>query len=237
MHHPTLFRHNNPMPIFQLNDDLIFPPPAYAEDEGILAVGGDLSQERLLLAYRHGIFPWYSTGEPIIWWSPDPRMVLFPDEFHCSRRLARTLRQDKFEVRMDTAFSEVIVACATVPRRDQDGTWITPDMQAAYRTLHNAGYGHSIEVWQDQQLVGGMYGLSLGGAFFGESMFSRVRDASKVAMAALVDRCKEWGFLMIDCQVANPHLLSLGARDIPREDYLNLLDQSNQRQTRRGSWT
>ncbi len=225
------------MPIFRLNDDLIFPPPAFAEPEGVLAIDGDLSRERLLLAYRQGIFPWYSEGEPILWWSPDPRMVLFPKDFHCSKRLARKIRQGHFEIRMDTAFPAVMEACATVPRHDQDGTWITDAMKAAYTDLHHAGYGHSIEVWQDNALVGGVYGLSLGGAFFGESMFSKVPDASKVAMAALVDRCKDWGFIMIDCQVANPHLESLGAIDIPREDYLALLDRSNQLQTRKGKWT
>lgn len=225
------------MPIFQLDGDLIFPPPMYAEAEGVLAVGGDLSRERLLLAYRQGIFPWYSEGEPLLWWSPDPRMVLFPEDFHCSRRLRRKIRQGQFEIRVDTAFAAVMKACATVPRHDQDGTWITEAMQRAYVDLHEAGFGHSIEVWQDGALVGGIYGLSLGGTFFGESMFSKVADASKIAMATLVDHCKAWGFLMIDCQVANPHLESLGAIDIPREDYLALLAQSNQLQTRKGQWS
>jgi len=223
------------MPVFRLTDELIFPPPRLAED-GLLAVGGDLSLDRLLLAYRMGIFPWYSEGEPILWWSPDPRLVLLPHEFHAPRRLERVIRQGVFQATMDEAFEPVIRACAEVPRPGQEGTWITSEMIDAYVGLRRAGYAHSVETWRDGVLAGGLYGVSLGGAFFGESMFARVADASKAALAALVERARTWGFDLIDCQVHTPHLARLGARLIPREEFLRMLKRSVRKQTRRGNW-
>lgn len=223
------------MPVYRLNKEIVFPPPQHAED-GLLAVGGDLSVERLLLAYRMGIFPWYSEGDPILWWSPDPRMVLIPEEVHVSRSLARTLRTGAFQLTLDTAFPEVIAACATVPRGDEDGTWITRKMKAAYIALHDAGYAHSIECWKDGTLAGGLYGVSLGGCFFGESMFSRQPNASKVALTWLARLCASWGFRMIDCQVENPHLVRMGAREIPRGTFLSMLVEGLRTETRRGCW-
>ncbi len=211
--------------IFKLGNDLIFPPVELAEADGLLAVGGDLRVDRLLLAYSKGIFPWYSHGDPILWWSPNPRMVLFPEEFHCSKRLARTLRQQKFTVTLDQNFCGVIQGCAA-PRRDHTGTWIIDEMIAAYIKLHDEGWAHSVECWQGEELVGGLYGVAIGGMFFGESMFSRVADGSKVALAHLVTRLKEWQFDLIDCQMNTPHLESLGAREIAGEEFLRLLDAS-----------
>jgi len=223
------------MPIFRLTRKLLFPPVEWADD-GLLAVGGDLRLERLILAYRQGIFPWYSEGEPILWWSPDPRMVLFPGELHVSRRLQRTLHMGRFQVTMDTAFPEVIRACAEIPRRKEDGTWITHAMQSAYIRLHEEGYAHSVECWHEGVLTGGLYGVSLGACFFGESMFSRVPDASKIALTHLCRACLAWHIKLIDCQVANPHLLRLGAREIPRIAFLRLLREGLLSPTRRGRW-
>jgi len=227
--------HNLVMPVFRLTKELAFPPPHLASRDGLLAVGGDLSPERLLLAYRSGIFPWYDEGEPILWWSPDPRLVLLPAQFHVSRRLARTLRA--FKVTCDTAFRDVIEACACAPRPGQGGTWITPQMIEAYTRLHDLGYAHSVECRQDDRLVGGLYGVSLGRCFFGESMFHEVRDASKAALAALVQRTIEWGFGLIDCQLPNPHLVRLGAREIPRAKFLKLLEQCLDAPDRLGRWS
>ena len=203
-----------------------FPPLATAlsEPNGLLAVGGDLAPERLLAAYRRGIFPWYSPGEPILWWSPDPRMVLFPAEFKVSRSLGRTLRRGGYEVRLDTAFAQVIAACAQTPRRGQQGTWIVPEMQAAYRRLHELGLAHSVETWVDGELVGGLYGIALGRMFYGESMFSWRSDASKIAVAHLARYLERLGFGMVDCQMHTTHLASLGAREIPRDDFMARLD-------------
>ncbi len=203
-----------------------FPPLATAlsEPNGLLAVGGDLVPERLLAAYRRGIFPWYSPGEPILWWSPDPRMVLFPAEFKVSRSLGRTLRRGGYEVRLDTAFARVIAACAQTPRRGQHGTWIVPEMQAAYRRLHELGLAHSVETWVDGELVGGLYGIALGRMFYGESMFSWRSDASKIAVAHLARYLERLGFGMVDCQMHTAHLASLGAREIPRDDFIARLD-------------
>lgn len=203
-----------------------FPPLATAlsEPNGLLAVGGDLAPERLLAAYRRGIFPWYSPGEPILWWSPDPRMVLFPAEFKVSRSLGRTLRRGGYEVRLDTAFARVIAACAQTPRRGQHGTWIVPEMQAAYRRLHELGLAHSVETWVDGELVGGLYGIALGRMFYGESMFSWRSDASKIAVAHLAAYLERLGFGMVDCQMHTAHLASLGAREIPRDDFIARLD-------------
>ena len=200
-----------------LHRDTPFPPLelALAEPNGLLAAGGDLSTERLLEAYRQGVFPWFNAGEPILWWSPDPRMVLFPDEFKVSRSLRRRLRRDDYAIRVDTAFEAVMRACAE-PRAGQDGTWISEAMIAAYGRLHAAGHAHSVETWIDGELVGGLYGIALGRAFFGESMFTRVTDGSKLALAHLVAQLKRWQYGLIDCQMVTGHLASLGARPIPR---------------------
>lgn len=201
-----------------------FPPLEQALDEpaGLLAAGGDLSTERLLAAYRRGIFPWYSPGQPVLWWSPDPRAVLFPEEFRCSRSLAKTLRNGGFERAIDRDFRGVIEACAA-PRPHSVGTWITAEMMEAYIELHRRGYAHSIEAWRGQELVGGLYGVRLGGIFYGESMFSRERDASKVALSHLVDACRGAGIGLIDCQMTSAHLESLGSRRIPRSRFQALV--------------
>lgn len=203
-----------------------FPPLEQALDEpaGLLAAGGDLSPARLLAAYRRGIFPWYSPGQPVLWWSPDPRAVLFPDEFHCSRSLTRSLRKKGFDHAIDQNFEAVIAACAA-PRPHSPGTWITAEMHAAYCELHRRGFAHSIETYRGGKLVGGLYGIRLGGVFFGESMFSHERDASKVALAYLVKFSRANGVAVIDCQLASRHLESLGARAIPRAQFLTLLSE------------
>lgn len=223
------------MPLFRLSDEIAFPPPELSEPDGLLAVGGDLSVDRLLMAYRMGIFPWYAQENPILWWSPDPRLVLFPDEFHLSRRLKRTLKQEKFTVTYDTAFESVIEGCAG-ERKDPGGTWILPEMSSAYVNLHRAGFAHSVEVWRQEKLVGGLYGVSLGGCFFGESMFSRVSDASKVALSSLVSFARRADFDMIDCQVTSDHLLSLGARELTRWEFLQRLGASLKKATLKGMW-
>jgi leucyl/phenylalanyl-tRNA--protein transferase len=212
------------MPVFRLDRRPIFPPPELADEEGLLAVGGDLAIERLLAAYANGIFPWYEPGGPILWWSPDPRLVLFPDELHVSRRLARTLRSGRFTTTRDAAFPRVIRACAEAERPDQPGTWITPEMQRAYIRLHEAGFAHSVETWRDDNLVGGIYGVRLGRTFFGESMFHAETDASKVALVALVDWLKSGGIGLIDCQVSTPHMLRMGAREVPRAEFLRRVE-------------
>jgi leucyl/phenylalanyl-tRNA--protein transferase len=224
------------MPLYQLTTDLVFPSPELAEREGLLAVGGDLTVERLLLAYSVGIFPWFGDGDPILWWSPDPRMVLFPNDFHASARLRRLHRQRRYRVTLDTAFPKVIAACADQPRPGQDGTWITGEMEEAYTQLHWTGFAHSVEVWDGARLAGGLYGVSLGAAFFGESMFSLDPNTSKLAMWTLVEQIKRWGFHFIDCQVHTPHLESLGGNDIPRRRFLKLLKDAVAQPTRRGPW-
>jgi leucyl/phenylalanyl-tRNA---protein transferase len=200
--------------------DIGFPDIHYAETEpnGLLAVGGDLSQERILSAYREGIFPWYSPGQPILWWSPAPRMVLYPREIHLSRSLRKTLRRGHLQVSVNQAFARIIKACAA-PRTRVDGSWLLPEMIRSYVALHYAGYAHSVEVWHDDALVGGLYGVSLGSIFFGESMFSRERDASKVALAHLADLAIRQPYALIDCQIHTEHLASLGAREISRNDF------------------
>jgi leucyl/phenylalanyl-tRNA--protein transferase len=203
-----------------------FPSPddALTEPNGLLAAGGDLEPERLLAAYRRGIFPWYDEGQPILWWSPDPRAVLWPDGLHVSRSLRRSLRKGRFEFRVDTAFDDVVTACAA-PRSYGHGTWITPDMAAAYGRLHHLGWAHSFETWRDDELVGGMYGVAIGRVFFGESMFARATDASKVALAHAVQFLRERQFVVIDCQVASAHTSALGATNIGRREFLRLLAQ------------
>lgn len=224
------------MPVFRLNEELLFPPPLLAEPDGLLAVGGDLSLERLLLAYHAGIFPWYSEGEPILWWAPSPRLILEPKDFHVSKRLARTIRRQQFTVTLDQAFRQVMKACAEVDARASEGTWITSDMITAYCRLHEAGYGHSVECWQGEALVGGLYGVSLGSVFFGESMFSRVTDGSKVALATLVQKCLAWDFDFIDCQLPTPHLRSMGAREMAGEQFYPWLQECVAEPSRRGKW-
>lgn len=224
------------MPLYRLSEELVFPDPRWSEPDGLLAIEGDLSRERLILAYSLGIFPWYSEGEPVLWWSPDPRMVLFLDELHVSKRQQRLERQRPFEITLDEHFEEVIKACSKVPRPGQDGTWITKDMIAAYTDLHQAGLAHSVECSQDGRLVGGMYGISLGRCFFGESMFSRVPNASKLALSALVNQLRAWNFSFLDCQVFTEHLSRMGAREIPRESFLTALEAGVQEPTRQGLW-
>ena len=207
-------------------DSLNFPPlhRALREPNGLLAAGGDLSPERLIQAYRHGCFPWFQDGQPILWWSPDPRTVLFPDELHVSRSLEKCLRQQRYKVTFDQQFSQVIQACAA-PRTYADGTWITTPMQVAYLQLHEQGIAHSVEVWRDEELVGGLYGLAMGQLFFGESMFSRADNASKFGFVTLVRQLQAWGFVLIDCQMPTDHLESLGARSIPREQFAEYLQK------------
>ncbi len=207
--------------------DAPFPDPDQAEKDpnGLLAVGGDLTAARLLQAYRAGVFPWYSEDQPILWWSPDPRMLLSPDRLQVSRSLRKTLRRGHFQVSIDQAFSRVIRACAA-PRSDGDGTWLLPQMIEAYETLYRQGIAHSIETWCNGELVGGLYGLNLGCAFFGESMFSRASDASKAALTYLAERTRHAGFAFIDCQVYTEHLYTLGARETPRRDFLAALHQA-----------
>jgi leucyl/phenylalanyl-tRNA--protein transferase len=217
--------------------DLHFPPVDSASPEGLLAVGGDLRPERLLEAYRHGIFPWYSDDQPILWWSPDPRTVLFPDKLHVSRSLKRSLRPGLFNVTFDRCFRDVMKHCAGPrPQYPDGGTWITVEMLEAYTTLHELGYAHSVETWQEGQLVGGLYGVALGGAFFAESMFTKVDDASKVALISLVRQLQAWGFRLIDCQQSSPHVMAFGAEDIPRCDFLEHLAAALMFPDRRGRW-
>ncbi len=206
-----------------LRHELSFPPVDSATDDGLLAYGGDLSPERLLLAYKSGIFPWYNAGEPILWWAPDPRFVLFLDEFVLRKSLKKRMKH--FEIRYDTAFSEVMRECGSIEREGQKGTWIIPELIEAYSVLHDMGYAHSIEAWQDGKLVGGLYGVMIGKMFFGESMFAKVRDASKVAFATLIERLKYEGFTMIDCQIPSAHLKSLGAREISRKEFMQHLQE------------
>ncbi|WP_131111019.1 leucyl/phenylalanyl-tRNA--protein transferase [Sulfuricystis thermophila] len=218
--------------------DSPFPPVsrALAEPNGLLCAGGDLSPPRLLAAYRRGIFPWFSEGEPILWWSPDPRMVLFPEALKISRSLAKTLRNADYQVKLDTAFDAVIAACAATPRPGQHGTWITAEMRIAYRRLHALGYAHSVETWRDGRLIGGLYGVAIGRAFFGESMFSLERDASKIALAHLCRYLCVHNFGMIDCQMETAHLHSLGAQPMPRDAFLARLASLVEQGDAPGRW-
>ncbi len=224
------------MPVFQLPEDLIFPPPDLAEDNGLLAVGGDLSESRLLLAYSMGIFPWYADDDPILWWSPDPRLVLFPEELKISRSLKQTMHKNIFRITMDTAFEKVISTCSQVHRKDDGDTWINDNMVEAYTRLHHSGLAHSVEAWSDGELVGGIYGICLGSSFFGESMFTIVSNASKVAFVRLVQFLIQHNVTVIDCQITTPHLMSLGAREIPRTDFLNILKSSLAAPSIQGKW-
>jgi leucyl/phenylalanyl-tRNA--protein transferase len=224
------------VPVYELGRALVFPPPELAVD-GLLAVGGDLSPERLLLAYRSGIFPWYGEGLPILWHSPDPRCVLPVDRVHTGRTLRRTMTKGVYDVRFDTAFESVIAACQTTPRSGQDGTWITDEMLDAYVKLHRLGYAHSVEAWRAGELAGGLYGVSIGRVFFGESMFALHADASKVALVSLAARIARWGFRIVDSQVATPQTLALGAEPWPRDRFLELLATDVSFPTRKGSWS
>ncbi len=223
------------MPVYKLDETLWFPSPEFAWNDGVLAVGGDLSIERLLLAYQMGIFPWYNAREPIVWWSPNPRYVLFPDKVKVSKSMKQVLRREVFTVTYDTHFREVISHCRDT--RQDTGTWITDEMLEAYCNLHQAGYAHSVEVWQEGKLVGGLYGVSLGRFFFGESMFALVSNASKTGFIQLVKALEAKGFLLIDCQQGTAHLISLGAEAISRSHFLDYLSTIEDIDFMRGSWT
>ena len=223
--------------IYRLDREIAFPDPARAEPDGLLAVGGDLAPERLLAAYAGGIFPWYDERSPILWWSPDPRLVLEPEGLHVSRRLLRTIRQGRFRVTADVAFEQVIRACARRARPGQKGTWITSEMIDAYVALHRLGFAHAFEAWEGDELAGGLYGVSLGAAFFGESMFADRPDASKVAFVRAVEWLRENGIRLVDCQVRTEHLVSLGAREIPRDAFLERLGAALEAPTLRGRWS
>ena len=224
------------MPVYTLDERIIFPHPNFADESGLLAVGGDLSQERLMLAYSQGIFPWYAEDEPIMWWSPNPRMILFPDELKVSKSLKQSINNKEFEIKFDTLFEKVISNCSKSPRSDQDGTWITEQMKQAYTNLHQLGYAHSVETYFNGELVGGLYGISLGKAFFGESMFFTKRDASKIALYFLVQKLKEWDFHFIDAQVETEHLKSMGAQLISRKEFLISLNTALNFPTIQGKW-
>lgn len=211
--------------IYRLPKQFVFPPLREADEDGLLAVGGDLQPGRILAAYQQGIFPWYSE-EPILWWSPDPRFVLFPGELKVSASMKQVLKKQQFRISVDEAFEAVITGCSGAPRPGQDGTWLNPDMQQAYTELHRLGYAHSVECWQDGELAGGLYGLQLGHTFFGESMFSRVSNASKAAFITFVQRSAAAGLQMVDCQVYSEHLESLGARFIPRDEFVKRIQEN-----------
>ncbi len=224
------------MPVFRLSEKIEFPLPQFSREDGLLAVGGDLSEERILLAYSMGIFPWFSEGSPLLWWSPEPRLVLFPGEVRISKSLKKVLRNKKFKVTFDTAFRDVITACAEIRTCSGDETWISDEMVDAYCKLHKSGYAHSVETWNEGKLVGGLYGLSLGRSFFGESMFAYESNASKVAFAELVNFLSNKNFDLIDCQVTTEHLMSFGAVEISKPEFLYLLDKSLEHYTLKGSW-
>jgi leucyl/phenylalanyl-tRNA---protein transferase len=221
--------------VFRLDHRLVFPPVELAED-GLLAVGGDLRPERLLLAYSKGIFPWYGKNLPILWHSPDPRMVLEPSALVVNRSLRKAIRRKPYELKLDTAFGEVLRGCAEAPRPGQSGTWLIPEMVTAYERMHELGFAHSAEAWRDGELVGGLYGVGLGACFFGESMFARAPDASKIVFVTLVRQLAAWGVSLIDCQVHTEHLDRFGAREIPRTEFLAKLHVALEEPTRRGAW-
>lgn len=225
------------MPVYQLNEEIGFPNPKEARNDGLLAIGGDLTPERLIAAYSMGIFPWFDDESPILWWSPNPRLVLFPEKFKLSKTLKRLVKQNIFQVFFDKNFESVIENCAETNRGNEDGTWITPEMKSAYISLYNRGLAHSLEVYFENELVGGLYGISLGKAFFGESMFFKKRDASKLALYYLCQELKKWNFHFIDAQVETEHLLSLGAEKIKRNDFLKRLENALNHPTCIGKWT
>jgi len=224
------------MPVFRLDDRLVFPPVHLAED-GLLALGGDLKPERLLLAYTQGIFPWYAENLPILWHSRDPRMIMTTRDLIVQKSLRKAIRRRPYELKIDTAFGQVLEGCASVPRPGQSGTWLIPEMVDAYMKLHDLGFAHSIEAWEGDTLVGGLYGVSLGAAFFGESMFARAPDASKIAFVASVRQLDAWGITLIDCQVHTEHLERFGAHEVSRLEYLDMLHAALDHPTKRGKWT
>jgi leucyl/phenylalanyl-tRNA--protein transferase len=224
------------VPVYRLNDTPSFPPPSEAESDGLLAVGGDLSPRRLLAAYSQGIFPWYDEGQPILWFSPDPRVVLYPGQVRRSRGLRRTLARTPVRLTADSAFEQVMRACADAPRPGQEGTWITEDMIDGYVRLHDLGFAHSVEAWIGDELVGGVYGVSLGAYFSGESMFHKVSGASLACLNALLEQLAAWDFELFDCQMETPHVMRLGAVRLPREWFLERLDAVLKRPTRKGPW-
>ena len=225
------------MPVFRIPDAHLFPHPSLAEPDGLLGVGGDLAPERLMLGYANGIFPWYSDGQPILWFSPDPRFVLDPKALHIPRSLKKVMRQGPYEIRLDTAFDEVIDRCRAARRQGQRGTWITRDMQRAYKELHRLGFAHSAEAWRDGELVGGLYGVGLGALYSGESMFATAPDASKIAFVWLARQLLVWGCELIDSQVYTEHLARFGAVEVRRADYLDRLPRLVHQQTRLGPWS
>ncbi|CCH47571.1 leucyl/phenylalanyl-tRNA--protein transferase [Pseudodesulfovibrio piezophilus] len=224
------------MTIYRLFDDPVFPDPEDADPDGLLAVGGDLSPQRVLTAYANGIFPWYAEDSPILWWSTNPRLILLPEELHVPRSLKRALNKNVFSFTLDQDFDGVIQGCAASKRGDQDGTWIIEEMIEAYALLHELGYAHSVEAWQDGSLVGGLYGVSLGSAFFGESMFFKIPDASKASFVVLVNQLRAWGFTLIDCQQTTAHLLRFGAREMQRFRFLDMLHEAMNQPTKEGRW-
>lgn len=214
------------MPVYLLNEKLYFPPVDNANEDGLLAVGGDLSPERLLLAYQYGIFPWFNEEEIILWWSPDPRFILFPNELYISKSMKKIIKQNIFSYTINQCFEVVIDQCANIDRKDQDGTWITQDMKEAYILLHHLGYAQSVEVWQDNHLVGGLYGILMGKCFFGESMFQHVSNASKFGFIQFVQHLQQIGVVIIDCQIHTPHLESLGASFINRSEFIHIIQEN-----------
>ncbi len=225
------------MSVFLLSQKIEFPSPHFAGEDGLLAVGGCLSEERLLLAYRMGIFPWFSEGDPVLWWSPDPRLVLYPQELRVSKSLQKIIRKKQFHLTMDTAFARVIDACASSRTKNNEGTWITEDMIESYIKLHESGFAHSVEAWCQGELAGGLYGVSLGGCFFGESMFTRLSNASKVAFVALVHFLEKMSFDLIDCQITTGHMVRFGAKEVQRAIFLKQVEDSLQSSTKKGKWS
>lgn len=224
------------MPLFRLSRKIDFPPAWLARSDGLLCIGGDLSVERLILAYKNGIFPWFSNDEPILWWSPDPRLVLFPGGIHISRTLKKKIRKNQYQITVDKAFEQTIISCASPRNSGQDGTWLVEEMIDAYISLHHRGYAHSVETWNKGKLTGGLYGVCLGGSFFGESMFSFEPDTSKMALVALASLLNHHGFDLIDCQVTTSHLLSMGAKEISRTRFLKIIGDSVKRKDTSDVW-
>jgi leucyl/phenylalanyl-tRNA--protein transferase len=224
------------MPVFRLGPQLVFPDPRLAEPDGLLAIGGDLQPARVLLAYRMGIFPWFSEGEPILWWCPRPRFVLEPTAVHVPKSLRKAARLEPYRITADTSFAEVVRSCARTPRPGQRGTWITAGMRESYQALHEQGFAHSLEAWQDDELVGGLYGIAIGGVFCGESMFATRPNASKLAFLTLIEHLRRWDFTLVDCQVPTDHLARFGAHAIPLEEFLGRLEFGLTLPGRPGKW-
>ncbi len=225
------------MPVYRLSEDILaFPPATNANEDGLLAFGGKLSEDWLLAAYSKGLFPWYSEGDPILWWSPDPRCVLIPAEVKIQKSMRSMLNNKAYQFKFDTAFEQVIEACATIPRLDQPGTWLTAEMKQAYIRLHKIGMAHSAEVWKENKLVGGLYGVSIGGVFFGESMFSKLPNTSKLALICLCQWLDERDFLMVDCQIYSEHLARMGGIEVDRTHFLEALDECMAKPTLKGFW-